>query len=265
MDPLLRWAGSKKSTLPELTSLFPPNVTRYLEPFAGSACVFFHIEPKVAVINDSNRAVCDFYEHVVSRPTELFSRFMAIPRTREAYYASRAKFNESGQGITRSALFFYLNRNCFNGIFRTNSKGHFNVPYADRRIAPYPGIEKVLEAASLLRRAKIACLDFEAVCSTEVTAGDFVYLDPPYYVPAVRTFREYSAQPFSEIDFCRLERLLVEIDKRGAKFAMSYPECHSARNLASMWNCSVVRVRRRISGALSSRGYAPELVIRNYN
>jgi DNA adenine methylase len=120
-------------------------------------------------------------------------------------------------------------------------------------VAAYPLRETVLDAARLLRRANFQCADFESVCET-VVRGDFVYLDPPYYIPARRVFREYSSLPFSEADFQRLRKTLHSIDKKGGKFLLSYPECSLALNLASEWSRRRITVRRTIAGnALSTR------------
>ena len=107
--------------------------------------------------------------------------------------------------------------------------------------------------------------DFETVCKTKVTKGDFVYLDPPYYVPAQRVFREYSSKPFSASDFDRLGRTLRLIDERGAKFLLSYPKCAVAAALAREWHHAKINVRRTIAGDVHSRGTAREILIYNYD
>jgi len=187
-----------------------------------------------------------------------------IHRTEESYYSIRARYMHDPDEIMRSAHFLYLNRNCFNGIFRTNNKGHFNVPFSSSRVPRYPLAAEFRRSAAALAKAKLRCSDFERVCSQEVRRDDFVYLDPPYYVPKKRVFREYSSQPFSEEDLVRLARVLREIDRRGAKFLLSYPECPIIKKLASKWIFSRIKARRTIAGKMSSRGFASEVLVRNF-
>jgi len=264
LQPVLRWAGSKKRSLPQITPYIPQIRRRYIEVFAGSACLFFSLDPAHAVISDNNTELVSFYKTLSKHATSVYQKFVSIPRDSDTYYRVRSEVASERDPIARSATFLYLNRNCFNGIFRTSAKGEFNVPFSSSRVPRYPSLDEVQRAAAALRRVSIRCGDFESVCRDEVAKGDLVYLDPPYYVTSRRVFREYSSQPFSEVDLNRLTELLVEIDSRGALFLLSYPDCTLIRNLAKFWRTSRIRVMRSISGKLSSRGYARELLIRNY-
>ena len=262
--PVLRWAGSKKRSLPYLLEAVPEITGRYIEVFAGSACLFFALNPKRAIISDNNVDLMHFYKTISSHPSEVFKKFSRLHRTEKTYYSIRARYMRKSDEITRSAHFLYLNRNCFNGIFRTNTKGHFNVPFSSSRVPRYPAATEFSKSAAALARAKLRCSDFERICSQEVRRGDFVYLDPPYYVPKKRVFREYSSRPFAEADLVRLADVLREIDSRGAKFLLSYPECRLIKSLAKKWDLSRIKVRRTIAGNASSRGYAPEVLVRNF-
>jgi DNA adenine methylase len=205
-----------------------------------------------------------FYRALAQHPLEIYSKFCSLPREPETYYEIRSRWHSGSDEIARAAYFLYLNRNCYNGIFRTNLRGEFNVPFSACRVPPYPSFEEVKTAALELAKVTIRCEDFEEACRAEVRNRDFVYLDPPYYVPSVRIFREYSSKPFNEGDLQRLADLLNEIDRRGARFLLSYPDCRLIRGIARSWRSSRISVRRTISGKLASRGYAPELLIRNY-
>lgn len=264
LQPVLRWAGSKKRSLPQIIPHLPDGYERYIEVFAGSACLFFSLRPKQAVISDNNLELMRFYETLARSPTEVYQQFASIPRDADTYYRVRAEAASASDPVTRSASFLYLNRNCFNGIFRTNATGEFNVPFSASRVPRYPLLEEVQHAAVALSHATIRCADFETVCRDMVSEGDLVYLDPPYYVTTRRVFREYSSRPFSASDLERLTDLLLEIDRRRARFVLSYPDCGPMRKLARHWRTSRIRVMRSISGKLSSRGYARELLLRNY-
>jgi DNA adenine methylase len=263
-SPILRWAGSKKRSLPKILPYLPQEYDRYIEVFAGSACLFFRIAQHRAIIADNNVELMRFYTTISVHPKRVYQRFLSIPRTEQAYYTIRSLFGHERGDITRAAHFLYMNRNCFNGIYRTNNKGKFNVPFASRRVPYYPTEQDIVEAAALLSHATITCDDFEAVCNQNVRKGDFVYLDPPYYVPSKRVFREYSSAPFSRADFDRLQRTLNDIDRKGAYFLLSYPTCHLATALVGRCNDTAINVRRTIAGAVSSRGRTRESLIYNY-
>jgi DNA adenine methylase len=264
LGPVLRWAGSKKRSLPHLLSVLPKIEGRYIEVFAGSACLFFSLAPKDAIISDNNVDLMQFYKTASKHPEKVFNTFRRIRRTKSSYYSIRAIDKDKLDHITRSAYFLFLNRNCFNGIFRTNNKGQFNVPFSNSRIPPYPTYDEFRRSLKALARAKLRCADFERVCSSEVCKGDFVYLDPPYYVPKKRVFREYSSKPFTGDDVVRLANVLRQIDRRGAQFLLSYPECSLIKKLARQWKFSRIEVRRTIAGNMSSRGYASEVLVRNF-
>lgn len=261
---ILRWAGSKKAVLSKLEDHLPNNFDRYIELFAGSACLFFKLAPEKAIIADSNKELINFYNIFSNNQIEVYELFERIPRTSEAYYDARAQFRIEEDSKKRAALFLYLNRNCFNGIYRTNLDGHFNVPYSNSRVAGYPSQEAFLLAAKFLRNAKIVCGDFESVCRRNIKQNDFIYMDPPYYVPNKRVFKEYSGKPFSEEDFYRLSSLLDFIDEQNAKFMLSYPDCTLSREISKKWNASRISVRRIIGGTQKSRKGKYELIIKNY-
>lgn len=265
LSPILRWAGSKKRSLPYILPLLPQLRGRYIEVFAGSACLFFALSPKRAVIADTNVDLMQFYKWVSQHPEQVYRKFIHIPRQPSTYYSIRASEFSKLDETTRSAYFLFLNRNCFNGIFRTNVKGQFNVPFSSSRVPVYPLKDDFRKSAAALARAKLKCADFEQVCLDEVRKGDFVYLDPPYYVPRKRVFREYSSMPFSEKDVLRLSSVLHLIEERKAYFLLSYPDCALIKKLAKRWKFSRISVRRTVAGNMSSRGYAPELLVRNFS
>src|SRR5260221_12961857 len=124
--PLLRWAGSKKRQFRTFESFFPFAFKSYVEPFAGSAAFFFRLTPLNARLNDINPNVSDFYKHARSHSLHFYEKFSEIPRERTKYYQTRARFNALNRSFKKSVLFYYLNRNCFNGIYRLNNAGQFN-------------------------------------------------------------------------------------------------------------------------------------------
>jgi DNA adenine methylase len=259
--PIFRWAGSKRKTLSFLTGFWNDRFNRYIEPFVGSACLFLKLKPKAAVLADLNSALIDTYETIRDKPIAVAEALYAIPRDSDTYYKVRRSCKRSTTAVDRAAQFVYLNRNCFNGIFRTNLNGDFNVPFgADQ--GQYPRLCDFETTADLLKKATLLRGDFGATLR-HLRKGDFVYLDPPFAATGARTFVEYGKRSFAEDDIGRLERHLERIDSRGASFLVSYADCPRAREIAKDWNWRAIEVRRHIAGFSSKRKMAGELLISN--
>jgi DNA adenine methylase len=259
-SPLFRWAGSKRKVLPLLASYWTPRFKRYIEPFAGSAALFFMLAPQRAVLGDINRHLIEAYEVIRDRPDDVHKAVSKLPRSESRYYQVRSSAPLTPFG--RAVRFVYLNRNCFNGIYRTNSRGVFNVPYAHDDPGSIPPIEGFRRCALLLQKARLRCLEFGRLLSI-VRAGDFVYLDPPYAVESRRVFREYDSREFTRRDLTRLGEHLTSIDASGASFVISYADCREARDLFEAWHVRRILVRRHIAGFVSARRSAFELLATN--
>ena len=263
--PLLRWAGSKKRQFGKMEPFFPRSLGKYIEPFAGSAAFAFRLAPSAVVVNDVNRDVIDFYRHASTKIDKFYDAFSKLPRGKRSYYRIRANFNASHRGFERSVLFYYLNRNCFNGIYRVNLSGEFNVPFSGSRVAPYPSKGSFAEAARKINDFALTCHDFEKCCESHAHKGDFVYMDPPYVDDSRRIFSEYNQQGFGLSDFHRLAKLLVRLNGRGVKFLVSYPKTKEALQLANDWASDEIVVRRSVAGNPAFRISEDELLIFNYD
>jgi len=259
--PFLRWAGSKRKQLSRLTPFWRTDHKRYVEPFAGSACLFFEIAPRSAILGDNNRELIEVFRAVRDEPERLYKRLRRIRRDQFTYTRWRNIRPESLDRETRALRFLYLNRNCFNGIYRTNLDGRFNVPMGTR-LGEYFSKEDVLRCSELLRSAKLIAGDF-AKTLEQVEAGDFVYLDPPYAVSSRRIFREYGKKTFDTSDFPRLAACLSTIVERGADFLVSYADCTEVRALAAAWHSTRFLTKRHIAGFADDRKKAYEWLISN--
>ncbi|MHB8771821.1 MAG: DNA adenine methylase [Syntrophales bacterium] len=259
--PIFRWAGSKRKSLSVLTTFWSERFERYIEPFVGSACLFLKIKPKAAILADLNSTLIQTYCTIRLHPLAVAEVLYAIPRNSTTYYDVRRRTTSAGNAIERAAFFVYLNRNCFNGIYRTNLNGEFNVPFgADQ--GQYPRPCDFQTTAKLLKNAKLLSGDFGATLR-HVRRNDFVYLDPPFAATGVRTFIEYGKRSFAGEDFDRLSRHLDRINCRGAFFLASYADCPLASRIARNWNSKKIEVRRQIAGFSAKRRMATELLITN--
>jgi DNA adenine methylase len=248
--------------LPQLSTFWADGYERYVEPFAGSACLFFYLAPRRALLGDINGRLIETLSLVKTDPGAVTAALRGLRRGKATYYRLRSIAPELLAPAQRAARFIYLNRFCFNGLYRTNRSGAFNVPYGGKRTGRLPSAEIVARCSSALRRAELRAADFEAVLG-RVRPGDFVYLDPPFSVRAKRVFNEYDASIFGPEDVARLRSWLERLDAKGVAFLASYVASGEARYLARGFRTSTVTVRRSIAGFTGSRVLTQELLISN--
>jgi DNA adenine methylase len=261
--PFLRWAGSKRKLFPKLLPFWSPEYSRYIEPFAGSAALFFAIRPKRAILGDTNASLIQALTRVRNDPRRVYQKLRRFPLGKQSYYDLRALDPDSFSPDERAARFIFLNRFCFNGLYRTNQSGQFNVPFSSSRTGGLPSLDQIVAAAELLKVAKLKCEDFESLIVRVARAGDFVYLDPPYAVGNRRIFRQYGPHEFGTGDLDRLRRILTVLSKRGAHFVLSYALCKEALQAFSDWSLKRVYTQRNISGFAMHRRRAAELLVSN--
>lgn len=261
-QPILRWAGSKRQLLPVLAPYWSNSYSRYVEPFAGSCSLFYRLRPDYALLADKNVDLMDAYQVLRSSPKALHAAVSSLAADAWVYERVRELRRESLSKFQRAARFIYLNRNCFNGIYRTNLKGDFNVPYATYKQGLLPTLHDFVAASDLLERADLRAWDFGTTLR-HCAKGDFVYLDPPFAVTKRRVFRQYGPRTFEIADISRLALHLGKLDRRGIAFVLSYADCKESRTLASDWLHRRVRVRRNIAGFAGARRRSYELLITN--
>lgn len=262
--PFLRWAGSKRSVVNKLAQNSPRTYFRYLEPFVGSGALFFHLNPRSALISDLNWEVVNLFIQVKHRPTELHERLMTPSRDKETYLAIRRSFGTEEDDLDHAASMLYLNRNCFNGLFRTNKTGKFNVPYAAQRRGSYPTRDDLLICSERLQDTRIEHGDFYNIISDNVVEDDFVYLDPPYVKSEGRIFNEYVKGHFNHQDTERLSILLKKIDAVGAKFLLSFIDDEIVEFIAEQWGSEKYLVQKNIAGFAANRRKSTEILVKNW-
>ena len=258
----LRWAGSKRQLVPFLKTFWSDTFLRYVEPFAGSACLFFAIRPKQAVLADLNSELIQMYRCVRHRPAAVYKIMSAWDTDKSEYLRVRTLNPNSLGAYERAARFIYLNRFCFNGLHRTNKAGTFNVPYGGVKSGRLPELDVLRTSASLLAGTQLLATDFRTTL-LDIRRGDFVYLDPPYSVKGRRVFKEYGAGAFETKDLEDLGTELRKIDSRGAFFVASYADCGEAREVFKNWITCRRQTRRNVAGFHGARRKQYELVATN--
>ncbi len=260
--PILRWAGSKQSSLDALASFFTEG-SRYLEPFCGSAALFFRLNPRQAVLSDLNKDLISFYTIAAEKPEEVYDLAVSFRRTADHYYRLRAEFNTATDTVRKAALFFYLNKNCFNGLFRTSRSGTFNVPFSPSRTGEYVCKTQFVARVEQLRTARLECADFESSITQHCRRHDFVFLDPPYSAASRYPFREYYPGCFSKADTDRLLNVLDLIEARRAQFVLTFSNAIDWDIASRGWHALAIRTRRNIAGFAGARKYVEDVIVTN--
>ncbi|RYZ01958.1 MAG: DNA adenine methylase [Myxococcales bacterium] len=265
LRPILKWAGGKRSLAERILKELPAQIETYYEPFVGGAAVFLALAEqkrfKRAVITDKNRELINLYTVVRDDLGKLLKKLEALQeRTSEdEYYEIRAE--KGGTKIERAARLIYLNKTGYNGLYRVNSKGGFNVPYGRYKRPRIYDPERLALAAQYLTDVSIEVADFEDACS-KAQRGDAVYLDPPY-LPLSKTssFSAYHSEAFGLPEHQRLAKVFDKLLKRGVAAVLSNSATPETRDLYRKFKCSDVAVRRPINSVASRRGAVSELLV----
>lgn len=259
---LLRWAGSKRQLLPVIKAHVPANIECYIEPFAGSACLFFSLHARKAILADINPELMTTYRAVRKCPAAVAASLKGRRRSKVEFLRMRSLNPRDLAPAERAARFIYLNRFCFNGLYRTNRRGGFNVPYGGSRTGRLPTLEMLKACSKALRHVVLLTGDFE-IAIKRARPGDFVYMDPPYAVDTRRVFNEYDSTCFSSRDVGRVRCAMERLSRKGIPFVVSYAESPEAEILRKGFRFATVTVRRNIAGFTSQRKSSQEILIWN--
>lgn len=261
-QPFLRWAGSKRQLLSELALFWDDNCVRYIEPFAGSACLFFSLAPRKALLSDINTELIAMYQQISSSVSSVLEELERLKKSRNDYYYIRSLNPNELAPNQRAARFIYLNRYCFNGLYRTNSNGQFNVPYCGDDKGVMPPRKSFIVASELLKRAKLSANSFEDTLK-KAKKGDFVYMDPPFSVKSKEIFNKYDKSKFGMENILSLKEWMHTLDRKGVRFVVSYAESEEADMLKEGFSYKTVSVRRSIAGFINKRKIVSEVMIFN--
>ncbi|TRM10350.1 DNA adenine methylase [Lentibacillus cibarius] len=270
LQPFLKWAGGKRQLLPEIRKYVPNKFNTYYEPFVGAGAVLFDLQPKKAVINDVNVELINTYKVIKDHVDELVNDLKKHENDKEYFYKVRdldrkEEFKNLTQ-IEKSSRVIYLNKTCFNGLFRVNSQGQFNVPFG-RYKNPQIVNEIVLKAVNhYLNQNNVTILndDFEEVVSS-AKRGDFIYFDPPYDpVSDTSSFTGYSLGGFDKSEQERLRDTFVELDNRGCYVLLSNSATDFIKDIYKDYHIKVVSASRSINSNASKRGKIDEVLVMNY-
>jgi DNA adenine methylase len=264
LRPFLKWVGGKNRVLPQLKPLLPPRIGRYHEPFVGGGAMFFSLQPREAHLWDINAELINCYEVTRDRVEDLIVALRLHRYEKDYYYALRAMDPGNMDPVQRAARTICLNRTGFNGLYRVNRSGTFNVPFGRYTNPTICDAANLRLASKALARTHVASRDFCAL-EDSVRTGDFVYFDPPY-VPrnATSGFTDYSPGGFSWQDQERLAEVFENLARRGANVMLSNSDVPLVRELYADFSIDTVMATRNINSRADRRGAVSEVVVRNY-
>lgn len=270
--PFVKWAGGKRQLLPEIKKLMPKEYNTYYEVFVGGGALFFELQPKKAVINDFNSELINVYKQIKTSPEMLLYRLETyqnkynslanMEKKKEYYYSLRQEYNKlianNFETIDSASLFIILNKLGFNGLYRVNSNGEYNVPFNFKKKLNAFNKENILNISNLLKKTKILNMDFEKACKT-AKKDDFIFFDSPYY----DTFDTYQSGGFSKENHIRLADLYNKLTKKGVKCMLTNSNSDFIKDLYKGYNIKVVNVKRNIN-CDGKRRTGQEVIITNY-
>ena len=270
--PFLKWVGGKRQLMPEIRKMLPKGVANrpYYEPFIGGGALFFDLQPKRAIINDYNEELINVYTVIRDNPNELIEDLRKHENTAEYFYKIRAVDRQPLfallSKIQRASRIIYLNKTCYNGLYRVNNAGEFNSPFGKYR---NPNIvnEPVIRAVSKYLNSpqiQISNGDYELILR-DMPINSFVYLDPPYHpISESSNFTGYVQGGWNDGDQLRLRDVCNRLNDNGIKFLLSNSASDFIRDIYSGYNIHVVQANRAVNSNSSKRGQVDEFLICNY-
>lgn len=269
--PIVKWVGGKRQLLQDLTPLFPKEITAYCEPFLGGGAVLFKLQPEVAYINDINSDLMEVYEVIRDNVEELIEALSEHPNEKEHFYQVRDWDRNKEQyrqlsKVQKAARIIYLNKTCYNGLFRVNNSGEFNTPFGNYKKPNIVNGPVLTAVSQYFRQAQISfsSTDYAKVLSG-IPSDTFVYLDPPYDpVSVTANFTGYAKGGFDRDEQIRLRECCDDLDRRGIKFMLSNSATEFIRDQYKDYQITTVKAKRAINSKASRRGQVDEVVVRNY-
>ena len=275
MKPFLKWVGGKGRVIAQLEQFFPDSYNNYFEPFVGGGAVYFHVNQDKATINDINKSLIGAYVNVRDNLGSLLKKLKTLENkyyaldseSRKAmFYQIRDEYNstKNSQSIKRSALLIFLNKTCFNGMYRENRSGGFNVPFGKYQNPNICDESNLRATSKYLQNTLILSGSYQDAVKN-AKKGDFIYFDPPYHpLNPTSSFTSYSQDDFIEKDQVELKNLIDDLTKRGCKVMMSNSYSKFIINLYKDYKQYKIYVGRSINSNAAKRGKIAEIVVTNY-
>lgn len=246
--PILKWAGGKTQLLGDLIPKVPASYGRYIEPFFGGGAMFFALQPENAVIADSNPELINMYRQVADNVDEVIKYLRTYENTSELFYAVRSLEWTTLPEAEAAARTIFLNKTCFNGLYRVNKRGQFNVPFGKYKNPKICDEDGLRAASEVLKKAEIICGDYFLVLEHYAQPGDFVFLDPPYLpISEYSDFKRYTKEQFYEEDHVELAKMIMTLHERGCHVLLTNSNHPLVHELYAPFTIDVIQTKRHIS------------------
>lgn len=260
--PFLKWAGGKGQIVEQITRYAPTRFARYIEPFLGGGALFFYIGSPGSLLNDLNDELINTYRVVQNNVEQLIEALQGLPYAEDFYYEMRNRRPAQMTDLERATRFIYLNRTCFNGLYRVNKRNEFNVPFGRYTNPVICDPERLRAASAALREARLFSEDYETFLLREAQPNDFIYIDPPYHpVSEYSDFKRYTSAQFYEDDQRKLASLTRQLVERGCYVLASNSDTPLTRELYEGFELVKIKARRNINKSADKRGAVKELLI----
>lgn len=271
VHPFVKWVGGKRQLIKEIESHIPKQFSRYYEPFIGGGAILFHLQPKNAVINDSNEELINLYQTIKNSPEELIENLLLHKNEEDYFYHLRQidrdhiKYQQL-TNIQRASRIIFLNKTCYNGLFRVNSSGEFNAPFGRYKNPNIVNDITIKAVSNYLTKNNILILNTDYKKSlSKIRKGAFVYFDPPYDpISDSSNFTGYTKSGFNQKEQVKLKILCDQLHGRGIKFLLSNSSTAFIRDLYSDYNISFIKAKRAINSKGGGRGEITEVLVKNY-
>lgn len=263
--PFLKWAGGKNQLISQYRPYFPERFSTYYEPFLGGGAIFFFLQPHHSLLMDINSELVNAYCCVRNQVEALIAKLKEHRDCHNPDYYYSVRSRPYGSEIERAARLIYLNKTCFNGLYRENSKGQFNVPIGSYKNPMIYDPELLYAAAEALQQAQIKTGPFDTILEYAHSSNDFVYFDPPYYpLSATSKFTSYNRYAFTQADQLRLRDTFIELAQRGVKVMLSNSDCSFIRELYAGFPIHTITASRSINSNAERRGKITEVLVTSY-
>lgn len=263
--PFLKWAGGKTQLLPYLHRYLPPNFNQYLEPFLGGGALFFNLRPQKAILSDANEELVITYHQVQTNVSAVIKHLKTFKGTSAFYYQMRQMLPAPLPPALRAARLIYLNKTCFNGLYRVNKKGQFNVPYG-KGSGQFLDETTLRQANKALQAVRILAGDYLTVLTQHAQAGDFIFLDPPYYpVGKHADFKRYTPASFYHDDHVKLKETFTQLVNKGCHVLLTNSDHQTILELYEAYEIKVIDTRRAINCHPHSRTGKDIIVIGHHD
>lgn len=262
LNPILKWAGGKRQLLPELINRLPDKFNKYIEPFVGGGALFFYLAKANSIINDSNPELINLYKEVSRNYKKIIVSLKNYKNTKEFFYKVRNTIPSNN--LDAACRMIYLNRTCFNGLYRVNRKGQFNVPFGNYKSPKFIDEKNLEKASELLKKTKIYNKNYTSILDKYASKGDLIFLDPPYLpISKFSDFKRYTKEQFYLEDHKILSKYYDKLSKKGCFVILTNSNSKSIIELYKNYNIKVCNTKRNINSFAKKRT-GQDIIVTNF-